>query len=116
MREKSRQRVHCALLQLASSCARWTSWLGEVVTFPAHPGEPGALPSLLMLSLERGSWGSPLPHAQWSQTWEMCLVCSLFQGVPSLPRCPLPARSCSCCHSTACCKLVPGVIHIGEQN
>ena len=60
--------------------------------------------------------GSPLPHAQWSHAREMCPVCSLPQGAPSLPRCPLPAWSCSRRHSTACCKLVPGVIRIGERD
>lgn len=101
---QSRQCAHCDLLQLARSCARWASWLEEGVTCPAHPGEPGELPSLLTPSPDCGGQGFPLPHAQWLHP----------QGAPSLPCCPLPAWNCSCCHSTACCKLVPGVIRIGE--
>lgn len=116
MQAQSRQCAHCALLQPARSCAHRASWQEECVTFPPHPGEPGELPSQLTPSPERGDQGSPLPYAQWLHAREMCPVCSLPQGAPSLPRCPLPAWSCSRCHSTACCKLVPGVIRIGERD
>lgn len=83
MQAQSRQCAHCALLQPARSCACWASWLEEGVTFVAHAGEPGELPSQLT-SLQCDGQGSPLPCAQWSHAWEMCPAHVPGHPIPAL--------------------------------
>lgn len=83
MQAQSRQCAHCALLQPARSCACWASWLEEGVTFLAHAGEPGELPSQLT-SLQCDGQGSPLPCAQWSHAWEMCPAHVPGHPIPAL--------------------------------
>ena len=105
--------------------------LGGVPTMPSA-SQPGAVPaghpgwrrvpaSLHTLrSWESSQPCSPLPPSVVARVphcltpWEMCPVHSLPQGAPSLPHCPMPAWSCSRCHSTACCELVPRVTNVGD--
>lgn len=113
MQAQSQQCARCALLQASQEMCTLGTLAGGGSHLPCAPWGDGRAP-IPAYSFPR-AWWPEIPTAS-SHPWEMCLACSLPQGAPSLSCCPLPAWNCSCCHSTACCKLVPRVICIGEQD